>query len=251
MENEALQTLMHYFSNENGTELHFLGTGVGAQMFSDFFQNGEKYIGDAPDMLLKKKNEALIIEHFTFDSYHVNRKGSQNRKEQNRIRRREELVKATDSGALFHDKINGKSSYSDYLKNVSKSFTEHYAHISIYRDNLKKHGLIDDDTQTYVLFLIDDVSPLGTMASTKDEFESKVIPITLALCNDFLSLLSSSPDVNYVLSCSSAGNYEYVWFIDRAEIDTYIKNAVNYANMNFMDFIPQVLSYKITIPTNK
>ena len=40
---------------------------------------------DAPDMLVRKDNIALIIEHFEFDSYRVTRKGSQNRREQSRI----------------------------------------------------------------------------------------------------------------------------------------------------------------------
>ena len=61
--------------------------GTAAKEFAAIFQNGEKLIGDVPDMLVFKNNAALIIEHFEFDSYRVTREGSQNRREQSRIDR--------------------------------------------------------------------------------------------------------------------------------------------------------------------
>ena len=110
MKNEALHALWKNFSEENGMDIRFLGTGNGARHFADFVQNGSYYIGDAPDMLLKKGNEVIIIEHFEFDCYHVERKGSLGRREMARIQKQEDSVEATTDGVTFADEIKGKCS---------------------------------------------------------------------------------------------------------------------------------------------
>lgn len=250
MENEALQTILHYLSNEKGKGIHYFGSGVGARMFADFYLNGKIYLGDAPDMLIRKDNGALIIEHFEFDSYHVNNKGSKNRREQARIQRKQDMEIPTEAGIEFRDKINGSSSYNNYLQNVSKAFKRHYASIHRYKDRLKKRGLIDNDMQVNVLFLIEDVSPLGSMVAKRSEFESMAIPLVVACCKEFLDLIKNSPDVDYVLTCSSAGNNEYMWLIDNSEIDVYYKHIEDYKNMDFLNFTPKVYGYKIVIPKN-
>ena len=79
MENEAVHALFKNYTETSGMDIRFLGTGMSARYFADFVQNGTYYADDAPDMILKKGNEAIIIEHFEFDSYHVGRKGSPGR----------------------------------------------------------------------------------------------------------------------------------------------------------------------------
>ncbi len=247
MQSEAIQTLQHYFSGENGTELHYFGNGIGAKEFANLYQFGERFVGDSLDMLIKSKRVSLIIEHFEFDCYRANHKGSQNKKEQARISRAEQKIAPTESGTLHHDQINGLSSYEFYVNNVCSNFKEHYARIPKYKKNLQAHGLISASEEVKTLFLIDDVSPLGTM--TADEHGA--MPVVLACCKEFLDLLSVSDYVDYVLACSSAGSNEYIWFIDRDEIKYYYKEIRDYASMQFLDFTPQVVGFKIIIPTTE
>lgn len=251
MKNEAVHALFKNYSEEEGMDIRFLGTGNGARYFADFIQNGTYYADDAPDMMIKKGNEVIIIEHFEFDSYHVSRKGSPARREMARIQKAEDSVEATEDGVLFSDEIKGKSSYQDLIANLCRSFREHYSRIPMYKENLRGYGLIDDTTQVKVMFLVEDVSPLGSIVVSRDRQDSKMRPLIVLLCKEFLDLFRDSVDLDYVLACSSAADQDFVWFADRNEIDEYYKHAVDYGKMIFLDFDVQVLGFKMTIPRNE
>jgi len=151
--NDAIQALFKNYSEADGMDIHFLGTGNGAHYFKEFVQQGSYYVGDAPDMMLKKENEVIIIEHFEFDCYHVGRKGSPGRKEMDRIQKAENSLKATQEGVVFSDEIKGKNSFQDLMTNLFRSFREHYSRIPKYKENLMKYGLIDQSTQVKLCFL--------------------------------------------------------------------------------------------------
>ena len=61
MQNEAVHALFKNYSKENGMDIRFLGTGDGARYFADFLQTASYYVGDAPDMLLKKEMKQLLL----------------------------------------------------------------------------------------------------------------------------------------------------------------------------------------------
>lgn len=246
--NELLKAINTYFSSDDGTSMRYYGTGATAKAFADIFQTGELLIGDAPDMLICKNEEALIIEHFEFDSYKVTQKGSQNRREQSRIDRLENKLAPTEAGTYFHDKIHGHSSYQNYIQNVCRNFEEYLRRIDTYKENLKGYGLIDDTKSVKVLFFIEDTSPLGSMVVDQSKEPPSVQPINLGQCQEFLSLLNNSPDVDYVLACSMAGSIKVVWFIDRNEIGEYLKEAIDYSKMQFIDCESQVSGFQLLIP---
>lgn len=243
MKNEAIHALFKNYSKTSGMDIRFLGTGNSVRYFADFVQNASYYADDAPDMVLKKGNEVIIIEHFEFDSYHVSRKGSPGRQEMARIQRNEDQIEATEDGVFFSDAIKGKCSFQDLISNLSCNFKSHYDRIPKYKENLKGHGLIDDTTSIKVMFLIEDVSPLGSIAVDQ---EAKQHPIIVLLYKKFLDLFRGAINLDYILACSSAADKNYMWFADRAEIDEYYSNAVDYGKMVFLDFDVQVASFKIS-----
>ena len=248
MQNEAFGTLKKYFSNGDGTYIHFYGNGNGARLFANCFQNGEWFGGDIPDMFVRTDNMAILIEHFEFDSYLSTRKGSKNRQEQYRIQKHEDSIIPTEEISYLFDEIKGKSSYSYYLQNCLNSFERHYTQIGRYKENLEKSGLINNDLTLKVMFLIEDVSPLGSISS--DDQGTK--PIVLAQCKEFLHLLSERPNVDFVLACSCAGSNQYVWFIDQEDLPEYINNSTDYSNDTFLAFSPKVMGFKFLIsPENK
>lgn len=246
IENEIEKTMMRYFSKED-TEIYFFGQGNGVKRFLEFYQYGDMYIGDAPDMVIIQDNEALLLEHFEFDCYYVNRKGSQNRREQSRIRRLSDAIIPTEEGIEFHDCINGESSYKNYIQNVCRSFEEHYAHISLYQENLKRNQVVDGSMKTKVMFLIEDVSPLGTAVMERNGYITQRIPIVLAQCKEFLDLFKERPKIDYILACSSVENNRYVWFIDQTEINMYYQNVIDYENMQFLAYTPRVSHFKMLV----
>lgn len=104
--------------------------------------------------------------------------------------------------------------------------------------------MIEPSTPLKIAFLIEDMSPLGTIAYD----DGGQCPIVLALSREFLKLMRNNPAVDYVITCSSAGTNKYIWLISRESLDEYDKNSVDYASMKFINFTPKVLSYKIEVP---
>ena len=54
-----------------------------------------------------------------------------------------------------------------------------------------------------------------------------------ALSNEFLDILQSHPDVDYILNFSNAGGKDVAWFIDSNELDAFREHTVDYSNMLF------------------
>lgn len=249
MGNEATGTLEHYLRNASNT-VHFLGADAGVNLFSEVIQDGRSIPGDAPDLVIIKDNIAVIIEHFEFDSFRVTRKGSTSRTEQARIEREQRLIPATPEGVVYHSKIQAPCSYSDYIANASRSFKEHYGRIATYKKNLLERGTISEEMIVKTLFLIDDVSPIGSIAVDCNNKTSQTVPVILAQSPEFLQVLSNSPNLDYVLCCSSAGSNEYIWFIDLTELPAYVEKQCDYASMHFLSNNPSVIIGKISIPDN-
>jgi len=95
------------------------------------------------------------------------------------------------------------------------------------------------------MFLVEDVSPLGSMVIDND---SKQRPIIVLLCKEFLDLFGEAVELDYVLACSSNAYENLLWFADRNEIDEYYKHAADYEMMTFLDFDVQVTGFKIALP---
>ena len=247
MGNEATRALEHYLRNESNT-IHFLGADAGVNLLCEVLQDGRSIPGDAPDLVVIKENSAVIIEHFEFDSFRVTRKGSTSRTEQARIEREQSLMPATPDGVVYHGKIQATSSYSDYIANVSRSFKEHYGRIATYKKNLIECGTITEEMTIKTVFLIDDVSPIGSIAVDYSTQPSQIVPVILAQSPEFLQLLSDSCDLDYVLCCSSAGSNEYFWFIDLDQLPAYVEKQCDYASMQFLSSHPSVVIGKISIP---
>ena len=110
------------------------------------------------------------MEHFEFDCYQRTRKGSSYRLEEARIQRAFDALPLVGNKAVLHDAINAPNSYEDYIKNVKQSFDEHYAKIDSYIQNLISDNVISDDSEVKVMFLIEDVSPLGTSSFSMETF---------------------------------------------------------------------------------
>ncbi len=235
----------------NGGHLKYHGSGVSARKFVEALEPQNMYASDAPDFFIKTGDLVLIIEHFEFDCYKVTRKGSEHRREAARIQRKEDALQPTEEGVTLHEVIRGESSYEEYINNVTRSFNEHYSHIDLYFENLKKAGIITDSSTVKVLFFVEDVSPLGTVVVGQHDDATGIMMVSLADSREFLDLLSNSPRVDYVLACASYNNENEIWFIDRSELDSYYEHVMDYSSLRFLSFKPQVIAYKMLVPDEK
>lgn len=236
--NEVAKVFEKYFQNE--VWAYYYGEEKFVKKLMDIIVMGEKQPGDAPDMVIETEDIILAIEHFEVDCYESGKKGSKHRIEEARINRTHRTQKEkspTEEGIVIHESINGNSSYEYYIKNVEKSFREHYGKIEQYIENIRKDYV---KKEIIICFLIEDVSPLGTMVCQKGIIE----PVALSRSNEFLNLLENCTQVDYVMACSEYENNKFFWVISNEEIDEYLKNTRDYANMDFLDFKPHVSIYK-------
>ena len=248
MKNEAIKTLAQYFCNDSNI-IEFWGSDIGVNMFIDFLQNGKTIACDAPDMVLLKDNMAIIVEHFEFDSSHTDRKGSSSRIEEARINREIREKMAISSEYVHQDAINASCSYQDYVANVTKNFLHHYNQIEKYKQNLISKKIITEDTIVKIMFLIEDVSPIGSIAFGNINGKAQKLPITLAQCPEFLDLVERHDKIDFVLCCSYACDSEYVWFIDCDEVPAYREKQIDYANMRIFSNPVCVIEYRKIVST--
>lgn len=244
---EAIETLQKYLSDKTNI-IHYYGNDALVKKLFDALYNGTIHDYKAPDMYVKYEKEIWLIEHFEIDCYKHNRKGSAYRIEQNRVDQKFEHVTPSNNGTVFHETIEGTSSYEDYVSNVKNSFLMHYCKIDNYKQSLIDKNIAVENTKFVVMFLIDDVSPLGTSYIDK---KGKWRPIFLSNCKEFLDILNNSPNVDCVLSTSCSSREKYIWFIDRNNLDEHYKNAEDYKNGEFVAFKPHVIGGKIIIPNDK
>lgn len=245
MSNEAEVTLQTYFHDE--TRIQYFGDVQPVNYCLENILQGTWFSDDSPDLVSVFRDRCLIIEHFRFDCYKHTRKGSQNLEEQARIDRIAGTIKPTEEGAIYRDEITGESSFSLYVENVEKAFREHYRKIPQYRKNVLENKVISNSTELEVAFLIEDVSPLGTVAHDGIHLQT----INLACCKPFLTLMRESPEVRYVIACSCYSNNYFTWLISHDQIDEFEKNSIEYASMQFISFTPKVMGAKIIIPSEE
>lgn len=240
--NEVMETLTHYLS-EKSKEIHFIGDSDAVELFVETLKNGVVIESDAPDAVVFNNNTAIIIEHFEVDSSKSNRRGSSSKREEKRIEK--EGTKALNNNKkVYFDRINAEISYENYLKNVFDNFLNHYKKINVYKENVVSRNLIKKDINLKTMFLIDDVSPMGTFGFNDN---SSVEPIFLARSPEFLEFLKDKQNLDYILCCSSTWNYKYVWFIDVFQLDLYKKSQLDYKNLQMPDRGPMAAIGEIKI----
>lgn len=239
--NREYNVFERYFSDQDYMEFEYCGSRESIDHFLSMYDSGELIEGNAPDMVLVKENEAIIMEHFEFDSFPSNRKGSTRAQEEKRIDRVYDRQEATADGVYFSETIRNFNSYVDYVRNVKKNFLDHYSKIESYKTNLKNRGIIDDNTDLKVMFVIEDKSTLGTIV--KDENKETQL-VMLHHSPEFLQMFSECVNVDYILFFTSFRRKDYASFIDRGNLCAYFDEALDYKNMKFLAFRPHVIMFK-------
>jgi hypothetical protein len=206
--------------------------------------SGEIIFDDKPDIVAVLGKKALLIEHFEFDSYKRQRNGSRSRIERSRIDRITQSIVPTEEGVIYHEQIRGDSSIADYEKNVIVGFNKHYEKIDKYRRRVQDFGIVAKDSDTQVVFLIEDKTPIGAIAYDGSDFQA----INLAEDEKFLSFLEGKPDVEYVIACSTVVDKQSVWIIARSQLQHYLKDTVNYQQMKFLNSTPHIIGASILLP---
>ena len=212
--------------------------------FIDVFCSGKLEFVDRPDLVISKGNKVLIIEHFEFDCCKSAVKGSKNRIEQARVDRVAASITPTEEGAMYHDQINGESSLNYYESNAISQFKKHYEKIGEYKSRIRELGIASDTSEIRIVFIIEDKSPLGTLVHDGERTQA----VTLAQDKKFLEFFKDKPNVEYVINCYSVSNRRFIWIIPYSQLSEYEKDVLNYEQMQFITFKPQVMGFRTLIP---
>ena len=239
------EVLLTYLNEAGGIHIYQEITTADSYL-RDMLNTGNiVYDRDHPDMYVIRGVDLLIIEHFEFDSYPRKKgKGSGFRREESRIDRKLDELEYDENGRTLIESIHGESSYENYIVNAKNSFSKHYGEIDNYKNHLREEGVITQHSKIKVLFFIEDVSPLGSIAGT-NAWSNDTELVTLARSKEFIEYLKGHDKLDFILAANEYSGSKYLWFIDCAQLPVYEAKALDYASMHFIPFQPQVAAGKI------
>jgi len=228
--------------------------GTGVTVFSDlgeiyklchFFNQGKLVSFERPDAYIKVENEILIIEHFAIDGYDTfNGGGSKLMRNINVLQKEFDKKEASSEGVYMTKPLGVCSSYEGFLANCRTRFDQHYDQIMAYKRHLQERSIADENTKFVVCFLMDEISPLGTLTCDGD----KIHPVCLARSREFLEYFASKKEVDWVISAVNLPDGLKPYFFSQNEIDECKKSVLEYANFQFLSSNPMVTNFKISIP---
>ena len=203
-----------------------------------------------PDFILKLKDFVLIIEHFEFDATFNNKDGSQSRKnEYARDKDWEQKINASIhdvSGLQVTYETNDKHSLKNYDTNLKTIFTDHYLKIQNYKENLLKRGLINENDEIKVAFLIIDRTTLGNIVL----HENKLISLSVFRSSKFLELLERSINLDFVFNGYFNGSMNKLTFAsNKLKTIEYLKSlSIDFNSVEYINFEPKEVRGTFKIP---
>lgn len=244
---EVISTFAQYGLFNGEGILHF-GESEEIHRLVWFFSNGRIESFELPDAYVKVDDQILIIEHFAIDGFETYPDGGSKLQRHEAITEREfRDMPATETGVHMTTQIGVSNSYAGFIKNCQAKFDHHYSRISCYKKHLLDDGIASENTRFTVCFLLDEVSPMGTLTHDGEKLQ----PVCLAYSKEFLEYFISKPDVDWIISAvvriPDSGYYPY--FFSRQDIDYCLKNTLDYANYQFLSSETTLETrFKVIIP---
>ncbi len=247
---EVPRTLQKYLNDSKGF-MSALGDSDEIQKFCWFIKNGVIVTTDHPDAFVKIGNEILIIEHFAIDGYEEKEHaGSLAAFNERAIHARFTKQESVNGSKQLTARLGVKNSYQQFLDNCYRRFEHHYQQIENYKNHLREEHIADDDSQYTICFLMDEVSPLGTLTVDDD---GKINPVCLGYSKEFLDYFDNKPDVDWIISAiikpdeDSYGWRYHPYFFSRNDIAECRGKVVDYARFQFLESDPCITEAEVVI----
>lgn len=208
---------------------------------------------ERPDILSMFENKIIGIEHFEFDSFKRNRKGSDFKIKEYQVEKKfeekmEKVLRRKDS-IIVHDQIESSSTMENYFNNFKKVFLEHYNKI----DSYIKHINEDFDCsnkEIHICFFAEDVSPLGSYFL--DE-KRKINLLNPLFSDEIIEVLNNCQKVEYLIIGTYVLNgYKMIIIENKKEVlERLKKEHQKIEEKDFFSFEPQTTGYAIKISKEK
>jgi len=245
--NEVRETL-HRYGLYDGNGITTFTESEEIACLVKFFSSSTIIPFELPDSYVKIYNDLLIIEHFAIDGYdEYPGGGSKLRQGEVVISKEFSARPCTSDGVHLSRQLGVCNSYNGFMENCKRRFDQHYLQIDSYKEHLKERGIANEQTRFTVCFLMDEVSPLGTLTHDGENIR----PVCLAQAREFLDFFSERPKVDWVISAVVTDEGYKPYFFSQGEVGVCQKNALDYSNYQFLSSNPMSTSYKITIQNIK
>lgn len=243
--NELEKIISKYLSKD--------GTGITYSNFNQeevnkLFQNMKPY--ERPDILSIYDNKIVAIEHFEFDSYRNNKKGSNYKIQENIIEQKMQTAiksQITDKGELIlHDQIENTSSLARYYDNFKKVLLSHIDNIPEYKEHIIQD--FGDKKEIEFWFFAEDVTPLGSYYYRRTNNSPSLL---LPFSKDNIEIFKSHREIKgFIFGIYAMNEYKLVLMYNDAEtLKNLEKNEYfKVEESEFMSFNPQTTGFAYLIP---
>lgn len=231
-----------------GKEVTLFDYGEEIHSLIRFFKSGKPVSFERPDGYIKDGKKVLIIEHFAIDGYsELPNGGSELLRNENQREKEFSKLPATKEGIHLSKHLGTSNSYISFLENCKRRFEQHYSQIEAYKKHLIGEGLADTDAEFTTCFLMDDISPFGTLINYGDS----ICPVFLAKSKEFLDFYSNHPNVDWIISAVVLPSGFAPYFFSYKEINTYRTQTIDYSSYQFLSFDPVQMDSKIIVPKER
>ena len=198
-----------------------------------YFRNGNLEPFEKPDAYIKVDNSILIIEHFAINGYEAFPDGgSKLQRNERQLDQKLEKLSEGQKAEYLTSQIGVTNSYQGFIDNCIARFSNHYQKIQSYKERLQEENIANDGTDFKVCFLMEDVSPLGTL--THDGERTR--PVVLAQSEEFLDFYTEMNEVDWVISAIPDFPYGYSpYLLSHKYIPQCREQVLDYANYQFLE----------------
>ncbi|MCX8075274.1 MAG: hypothetical protein N2749_06805 [Clostridia bacterium] len=243
---ELYKIVSKYFSNE----INYMNVygDIKQEEIVKMFKSLYSY--ERPDFFSIYDNKLIGIEHFEFDSYKKNTKGSDYRKKEALINKEvdkaNKQLKVNNDMIMLHNEIVNTSSAESYINNLYTVFNSHYEKIAEYENNFKT-DVNFKNMEIEIWFFIEDVTPLGNFYINDND---KICFFDIIHIKQFIELLAKSPNVKGIIGTSFNGKEDKISIIkNNSETLKVLKSeCVDIETKKLQAFNPQLLDYTLIIP---
>ena len=245
--NELKRIVNTYFNKNTEASVYNNGVTDGVQI-NNIIQNMIQF--EKPDIISEYDKKIIGIEHFEFDSYKNNKKGSDYKIKEYEIEKkfsafmRRELPKRKN--VSLTNILKSSSTLENYYTNFTTHFLNHYNKIDEYKNNIKSKINIKDK-ELEMWFFVEDVSPLGSYFMNKKREINLLHPFYNI---DIIKLLENSPKVKgIILGTYAMKEYKVIFIYNNDKnIENLKKNIVDITENNFLSFEPHTTGFATLIP---
>lgn len=244
--NEVDEVFIKYgIYDYDGVEVGIFDDGKEIEKLIQFLRKGRPVPFEHPDSYIREKNRILIIEHFAIDGYvELPNGGSELLRNESKLTKAFSKLPAAETGVHLSQLLGTYNSYSGFIENCKRRFEQHYSQIDAYKKHLHDEGIADDETEFTVCFLMDDISPLGTLAHDGE----RVLPVCLAKSKEFLDFYMTHPCVDWVISAVFLLKGYAPYFFSYNKIGEYREQTLEYSSYQFFSSNPMRTDFKALIP---